>query len=37
MKINWKAVGGFLKRWVPVIAEAIITKKREKREGEDVR
>ena len=27
MKISWKAIGRFLKRWTPVVVEAIITKK----------
>jgi len=37
-KINWKAVGRFLKRWGPPVAEAVIAKKAaDRREKEDVR
>jgi hypothetical protein len=34
VKINWKAIGGFLKRWAPVVAEAVIAKRMEKKARE---
>lgn len=31
MKFNWKAIGLFIRRWAPVVAEAVISAKQAKK------